>query len=216
MRKVLLSTVAALATAGLASGAFAQDEYLNVYDNEGTDADPVAGNVENVVSVDELAEKLGLDDDSGACNACDRLSGIESITDKAANAGHDFVNVQYRNDASGDIRVDPESGVLDQESFTVENDLEVSTSAMAGVQANKWRAANSGLDKMKNGQVPDKALNAQFRNVASADITSPDGIAEELSGTAGAGSARNVTISTNAMAGVQANIVEAGTAALSD
>jgi hypothetical protein len=221
MRKVLLSTVAALATVGFAGGAFAQNvgqttkdgtNFAPLYDNADDDTPAIDEGPEQWVDVDALADTNG----EGDCNVCDRLDGIEDITDKAADAGYNFVNVQFRNDASGDIRVNGDDGVLDERNFDVEDDLEISTTAMAGVQANKWQASNSGLGDVRTGQVPNKALNAQFRNVASADIISPDGIAEQLTGTAGSGSARNVTISTNAMAGVQANVIEAGNAALND
>jgi hypothetical protein len=220
MRKVLLSTVAALSVVGFTGVASAQnvndsnfsDDFIEIL-NVDTNGD--VGGVENVIAVSDFQDAFPefSSPEMEECTVCTRFDTVDEIADKAMNKGYDYVNVQFRNTAYGDINIDDGSGILDQNDFRVGRDLEVSTSALAGVQANVWEVSNSGLDDVNDGQIPNTGLNVQYSNYAGGTINSPDGIAEELSGTSTM-AARDVTISTTAMAGVQANIVRAGNLAL--
>jgi post-segregation antitoxin (ccd killing protein) len=209
MRKVLLSTVAALSVVGFAGVASAQSVPEGTIPTFNTDGGAIGDPAGDVVRVEDILAVIP--DSAEECTVCTRFDTVDEIADKAMNKGYDYVNVQFRNDAFGDMTVtDSNSGIVDNTDLGSARDLNISTQAMAGVQANLWEVSNSGLGDVEFGGVPNTGLNVQYANFATANMTAPDGLAEDVKVD------RDVNISTSALAGVQANIVRAGNLALTE
>jgi hypothetical protein len=115
------------------------------------------------------------------------------------------VNVQFKNEAYGNMRAGEVDGIAD--SADASRDLNVATEALAGVQANIWEVSKAGSWDTNDADIPTKAINFQYKNYASANMTTADDIADDVAG-------RDINISTTALAGVQANIVRVGDVAL--